>query len=491
MKLRQWLAMCVALTIIIIIYHGPGIFSSQMNRKKLIRSKRFNRSHFSLGPESSKSNISLNSIERHGLATFQLLPIDFKLANQTRNSSLFSSRGLDLNTCSCETVIFLRDQDTFFLNSDAYAFSCAAKRPLALNQTLIASHQCPTAATAQNNGPDTPMPPPPADEDSETAATALLPGSDPACRRYIVADQVGHGLGHRVAVVAFAANLAAEFGYRLAASVRLWASPASAHGDDYAGLRDALGLRPGLPTPPELPLRPPRAGGAALAPPPHRARSREAFIADHFTRYRSECEVGPTRRPRPASHRARLGSGPAARGLPLAAALPSPAISPLARLPQCPPVLLLKNHPSARPVRPLRRAPPRPRVAAGVPHGGRRRPRRAPADRRGGGARRGQVVPRPGVLLRLVGRRLPPRPPPAAGGPVAARAAPARGPSRRPGASAASAGVRTLSEFLGPLRGGALSGPSRPPPAAGGPIPTAARAGHHETARESGPSRAR
>ena len=136
------------------------------------------------------------------------------------------------------------------------------------------------ASCPSNAGSDNPFPP--ADSiDPEPQAAA----SRPLCVRYIIADHDYSGLGHRAGVVAVTANLAAEFGFRLALGGGLRRAKAP-HGD-YPRFREMLGLAH-LPYDDELRFP---AGAEVLR---EVVRSREEFLERYLDRYRSECHLAVT-----------------------------------------------------------------------------------------------------------------------------------------------------------------------------------------------------
>lgn len=57
---------------------------------------------------------------------------------------------------------------------------------------------------------------PSSDQPTETIKNVIAEKYFPKCARYIIAEHDSNGLGHRAKCVAFAANLALEFGFRLA-----------------------------------------------------------------------------------------------------------------------------------------------------------------------------------------------------------------------------------------------------------------------------------
>jgi hypothetical protein len=176
-------------------------------------------------------------------------------------------------------------------DQDPLAFSCLPhKPPIPMNHSLVLQRRrCPPSAPSRRQPParvgaaadafDADAGGGPAD----AAALALLPGGEGACARFILAHQDGQGLGHRVAVLAFAANLAAEFGFRLGATSGLWASSSAQHGADYSRVRAVLRVAHRLlPTEREIP----RAVVPAAAR--HALESREAFLAAYLARYRAQ-----------------------------------------------------------------------------------------------------------------------------------------------------------------------------------------------------------
>ena len=96
-------------------------------------------------------------------------------------------------------------------DQDSFTFSCLQDQLLKpIDKPIVLTRRYHAGKEAQTTAESLP---------DDPAALALLPlPANGSCPRYLLAHQDGQGLGHRIAVLAFAANLAAEFGFRLGAT---------------------------------------------------------------------------------------------------------------------------------------------------------------------------------------------------------------------------------------------------------------------------------
>jgi hypothetical protein len=232
-------------------------------------------------------------IKTKSVASFENMnPAQLKTLSES-HTTVIESRGVnhsmlrltpmmraEISRCNCRHAHVLWLQKEGCGNPKQFPYCCPNVLSLKiLNHSLVADREFAAAASyklkdksqswLQNN-----------------SGLSLLPGSDPSCPRFILAEHIGDGLGHRISAIVFAANLADEFGFRLGAVLELW-NDRMRH-DDYSNVRKILGVQEALPTELELP----KDAGPMQAE--YRADSREEFLAEYSSRYRLQCGISVT-----------------------------------------------------------------------------------------------------------------------------------------------------------------------------------------------------
>jgi hypothetical protein len=178
--------------------------------------------------------------------------------------------------CSCRNAQVLWPQENKTI-PDWRLFSCMPSSNLKVSSYSIAqdnnTRHCPlTLSGTAYRRPYSDR----ADHDPED------PALHSKCTRYIIADHASNGLGHRLGAVAMTANLANEFGFRLALGKGLWVAKVF-HGN-YSQFRIMLGLTQ-IPSQDELSFPP----GANISR--DIVRSREEFLGRYLDRYRFQCHL--------------------------------------------------------------------------------------------------------------------------------------------------------------------------------------------------------